>query len=44
MRGADVIHFIDNTGAVNALTKGYSRDMDSALMVHAMHALMNYAT
>ena len=31
-------HWIDNTSAVAALTKGYSRQPDSARLVHSLHA------
>ena len=37
LRGRDVIHFIDNTGALSALAKGYTGDIDSARLVHAFH-------
>ena len=33
-----VIHFIDNTSACAALVKGYSRAIDSGLIVNAFHA------
>ena len=36
-RSRDVIHFIDNTGALFGLAKGYSGDDDSARMIHAFH-------
>ena len=39
LRGRDVIHWIDNTGALAALIKGYAREVDSARIVHAFHAL-----
>ena len=35
---AKVLHFIDNTAALAGLTKGYSRVVDSAHIVHAFHA------
>jgi hypothetical protein len=38
LAGRDVIHFVDNTSAVAALTKGYSRVPDSARLVHSFHA------
>ena len=38
LAGADVIHFIDNTSALAALTKGYSGVPDSARLVHMFHA------
>ena len=37
-RGSQVIHWIDNTSALAALTKGYSGVPDSARLVHAFHA------
>ena len=37
LRGRDVIHFIDNTGALSALAKGYTGDIDSARLVHAFY-------
>ena len=33
-----MVHFVDNTSAVAALTKGYSRVPDSARLVHGFHA------
>ena len=38
-QGRDVIHFIDNYGALAGLTKGYSGDRDSARLVHAFYAI-----
>jgi hypothetical protein len=38
LAGRDVVHFVDNTSAVAALTKGYSRVPDSARLVHGFHA------
>lgn len=38
LRGRHVIHYIDNTSAVAALVKGYSRAPDSARMLHAFTA------
>ena len=38
LAGADIIHFIDNTSALAALTKGYSGVPDSARLVHTFHA------
>lgn len=38
LRGRRVIHWIDNTSALAALIKGYSRAPDSARIVHAFHA------
>ena len=34
-----MIHFIDNTSACAALVKGYTRPLDSGLIVNAFHAL-----
>ena len=33
-----MIHWVDNTSAIAALTKGYSAQPDSARLVHALHA------
>lgn len=41
LRDRDVIHYIDNTGAMNGITKGYSRDDDSARLIHVCHAMMS---
>ena len=38
LRGRRVIHWIDNTSALSALTKGYSGVPDSARLVHLFHA------
>jgi hypothetical protein len=38
LRGRRVIHWVDNQGAVAALTKGYAQQVDSAKIVHAFHA------
>ena len=38
LRGRDVIHFIDNTGAEHGLRNGYSCDSDSARLIHVFHA------
>ena len=38
LAGRDVVHFIDNTSAVVALSKGYSGAPDSARLVHMFHA------
>ena len=38
LAGRDVVHFVDNTSAVAALTKGYSRVPDSARLVHGFPA------
>ena len=40
LRGRDVIHFIDNTGALFGMAKGYSGDDDSARMIHAFHTVL----
>ena len=40
-RDRDVIHYIDNTGAMNGVTKGYSRDDDSARLIHVCHAMIS---
>ena len=32
-----MIHFIDNTGALVGLSKGYSRDVDTARIAHVFH-------
>ena len=36
--GRDVIHFVDNTGALCAVSKGYSSDVDSARLSHALQS------
>ena len=38
LAGHDVIHWVDNTSAIAAMTKGYSSRPDSARLVHALHA------
>ena len=38
LRGRRVLHWIDNTGAVAALTKGYARAPDSVRIVHVFKA------
>ena len=38
LAGRDVIHWVDNTSALAAMTKGYSSRPDSARLVHALHA------
>ena len=38
LAGRRIIHFIDNSSAVAALTKGYSNLPDSARLVHTFHA------
>jgi hypothetical protein len=37
LRGRDVIHFVDNTGALFGLAKGSSMDEDSARLAHTFH-------
>ena len=39
LRGREVIHFIDNSGAMACLIKDYSSDVDSARLVHAFWGL-----
>ena len=39
LRGRDVLHFIDNTGAVCGIAKGFSNKPDSARIIHTYHAL-----
>ena len=39
LRGERVLHYIDNTSVLAALTKGYSAQVDSARIVHAFWAL-----
>lgn len=36
----EVLHWIDNSGAVCGCVKGYTRAPDSARIVHALHALL----
>ena len=38
-RNRQVIHFIDNTGALFSMAKGYTRVVDAARMVHVFHSL-----
>ena len=38
LAGREVLHWIDNTSALAALTKGYSGVPDSARLVHMFHA------
>ena len=38
--GRQAIHFIDNTGALFGLAKGYSGDDDSARTIHAFHTVL----
>ena len=40
LRGRDVIHFIDNTGALFGLAKGYSGDDDSARITQVFHTVL----
>ena len=39
LRDRDVVHFIDNSGALVGLAKGYSSDVDSARLVSAFHVM-----
>ena len=39
LRGRDVLHWIDNTGALGILAKTYSPDFDCARIVHAMELM-----
>ena len=39
LRGRDVVHFIDNTGAMFGLSKGASRDYDTSRMAHVFQVL-----
>ena len=39
LRGREVIHFIDNAGAMACLVKGSSAELDSSLLVHTFWAL-----
>ena len=39
LRGREVIHFIDNAGSMACLIKDYSKDVDSARLVHSFWAL-----
>ena len=39
-RGRRVMHWVDNSSAVAALAKGYSSAIDSAHIVHAVHATL----
>ena len=38
LRGRRVLHWIDNTGVISALTKGYSRAPDSVRILHVFKA------
>ena len=38
-RERDVIHFIDNTGALVGIAKGYSKDVDSARLINVYHTI-----
>ena len=40
LRDRKVIHWIDNTGALAAMVKGYARQTDGARIVHAFSALV----
>ena len=40
LRDRKVIHWIDNTGALAAMVKGYARKTDCARIVHAFSALV----
>ena len=39
LRDRDVIHFIDNMGALIGMAKGYSADVDSARLVSVFHTM-----
>lgn len=39
LRDRDVIHFVDNSGALAILTGGYSREADCSRMTHFFHAI-----
>ena len=39
VKGRDVLHWVDNTGAVYGLAKGSARTIDSAKIVNALYAL-----
>ena len=39
LRGREVIHFVDNAGALACLIKDYSSDVDSARLVHTFWAI-----
>ena len=39
LRGRDVVHFIDNTGAMFGLSRGASRDYDTSRMAHVFQVL-----
>ena len=39
LRGRDIILFIDNTGALYGISKGYSTYIDSAQLVHVLHCV-----
>ena len=34
-----MLHFIDNTGAIFGIAKGYSADLDSARLINMFHTL-----
>ena len=40
LRGRDILHFIDNTGALFGLAKGYSGDDDSCRLIHQFHCVL----
>ena len=40
LRDRKVVHWIDNTGALAAMVKGYARQTDGARIVHAFSALV----
>jgi hypothetical protein len=40
LQGRQVMHWVDNSSAVAASVKGYSSAIDSALIVHALHATL----
>jgi len=39
LRGRQVVHYIDNSGAMAILVKDYSSDLDSAQLVNTFYAL-----
>ena len=38
-RERDVVHFIDNTGALVGIAKGYSKDVDSTRLINVFHTI-----
>ena len=38
-RERDVVHFIDNTGALVGIATGYSKDVDSAHLINVFHTI-----